>query len=252
MLWLIILFSILGGVVSLIGGVVLLKKKAWSHEAMLTMISFAAGVLLAVSFTDLLPEAVAAAAMAGIEIGPLFGITLAAMAGFFLFERSFMWFHHHHRPHGDQPAPMVMMVWLGDTLHNAIDGLVITAGFFVSAPLGITTALAVGAHELPQEIADFSLYLAKGTGKVKTLVLNILSSLATVISAIAAYFLWDKISLWQPQMLAFTAGMFIYIAGSDLIPELHTEYRRSRAVVQAAAFGGGIAAILMVGKLFGG
>ena len=221
MLGIIILFSFLGGVVSLVGGLVLLKKKSWSQEAMLVMISFAAGVLLSVSFTDLLPEAVTAANEKGVEVGSLFGATLAAMAGFFLFERSFVWFHHHHGPHGDQPKPLVAMVWLGDTLHNAIDGLVITAGFFTSVPLGITTALAVGAHELPQEIADFSLYLAKGVDRVKTLVLNVLSSLATVATAVAAYFLWDRIAVWQPQVLAFTAGMFIYIASSDLIPELH-------------------------------
>ena len=251
MLGLIILFSFLGGVVSLIGGVVLLKKKRWSQEAMLVMISFAAGVLLSVSFSELLPEAVEMADKAGIGATSLFGFTLAAMAGFFLFERSFVWFHHHHQPHQDQPKPVVTMVWLGDTLHNAIDGLVITAGFFVSVPVGITTALAVGAHELPQEIADFSLYLAKGVGKAKTLVLNVLSSLATVVTAAAAYFLWDKIAVWQPEMLAFTAGMFIYIAGSDLIPELHAEYRRTRALVQSAAFGGGILAILLMGKLFG-
>ena len=251
MFWFIVLFSFLGGVVSLVGGLVLLKKKRWSQEAMLVMISFAAGVLLSVSFSELLPEAVEMAEKAGIGATSLFGFTLAAMAGFFLFERSFVWFHHHHQPHQDQPKPVVTMVWLGDTLHNAIDGLVITAGFFVSVPVGITTALAVGAHELPQEIADFSLYLAKGVGKAKTLVLNVLSSLATVVTAAAAYFLWDKISVWQPQMLAFTAGMFIYIAGSDLIPELHTEYRRKRALVQSAAFGGGIVAILAMGKLFG-
>ena len=251
MLGLIILFSFLGGVVSLIGGVVLLKKKRWSQEAMLVMISFAAGVLLSVSFSKLLPEAVEMADKAEIGATSLFGFTLAAMAGFFLFERSFVWFHHHHQPHQDQPKPVVTMVWLGDTLHNAIDGLVITAGFFVSVPVGITTALAVGAHELPQEIADFSLYLAKGVGKWRTLVLNVVSSLATVAAAAAAYFLWDKIAVWQPEMLAFTAGMFIYIAGSDLIPELHAEYRRTRALVQSAAFGGGILAILLMGKLFG-
>jgi len=251
MFWLIVIFSFLGGVVSLVGGLVLLKKKSWSQETMLVMISFAAGVLLSVSFSELLPEAVEMADKAGIGATSLFGFTLAAMAGFFLFERSFVWFHHHHQPHQDQPKPVVTMVWLGDTLHNAIDGLVITAGFFVSVPVGITTALAVGAHELPQEIADFSLYLAKGVGKAKTLVLNVLSSLATVVTAAAAYFLWDKIAVWQPEMLAFTAGMFIYIAGSDLIPELHTEYRRKRALAQSAAFGGGIVAILAMGKLFG-
>lgn len=249
MLWLVILFSILGGVVSLLGGLTLLTKRAWSHETMLTMISFAAGVLLAVSFTDLLPEAIELAIENDIDPHAIFRWTLAAIAGFFLLERSFVWFHHHHAPHKDQPKPVVPMVWIGDTLHNAIDGLVITASFFVSIPLGITTALAVGAHEIPQEMADFSLYLANGVRRVDTLFLNILSSLATVAAAIAAYFFWESLAPWQPQLLAFTGGMFIYIAGSDLIPELHEEYRRQRAWIQIAAFFIGMIAIWAVGRL---
>lgn len=243
----IVIFSILGGVVSLIGGMLLLRMKSWSHKTMLVMISFAAGVLLAASFTDLLPEAIELGIDGGIEPRRLFAWTTAAIAGFFLFERSFVWFHHHHGPHTHQPNPVVQMVWIGDTFHNAIDGVVITASFFASIPLGITTAIAVGAHELPQEIADFSLYLSKGVSKNKTLFLNFLSSLSTVASAIGAYYFWDFLEPVQPHLLAFTAGMFIYIACSDLIPELHEEYHRERMWIQLVAFMFGIISTQMLG-----
>lgn len=245
---LVVFFSVMGGVMSLIGGVFLLAKKRWSPETMLTMISYAAGVLLAVSFFDLLPEAIELAQDHGSSPSAVLVWTLGAIGGFFLFERSFVWFHHHHGPHQHQPDPVVEMVWIGDTLHNAVDGLVITASFFASVPLGVFTAVAVAAHELPQEIADFSLYLAKGVGRQKTLILNLLSSLSTVVAAVGAYFFWEIISPWQPQLLAFTAGMFIYIAGSDLIPELHEEYRRQRVWIQAVAFLVGIVTIWLVGR----
>lgn len=249
MLWLILLFSVLGGVLSLFGGIALLRKQSWSADSTLTAISFAAGVLLAVSFADLLPEAIEGAVAAGIEIKQVLLWALGAMTAFFLLERSFVWFHHHHGPHEHQPAPLVPMVWIGDTLHNLIDGIVITASFLTSVPLGITTALAVGAHEIPQEIADFSLYLVKRVPKKLVLTLNLLSSLATVAGALAAYMFWESLSSWQPQLLAFTSGMFIYIAGSDLIPELHIEYQRRRVWIQVVTFIVGITVVLLLGSL---
>lgn len=246
----ILIFSVIGGVLSLVGGLAMLVRQQWSRGAILVMVSFAAGVLLATSFADLLPEALELSRVGGGEPSDIFFWSLAAMAGFFLFERSFVWFHHHHTPHKGQPAPLVGMVWFGDTLHNAIDGLVITASFLVSVPLGITTSIAVGAHELPQEIADFSIYLARGVPRSTTVLLNVLSSLATVAAALGAYFFWDLFSSWQPQLLAFTAGMFIYIAGSDLIPELHGEYRRQRAWMQSIAFLMGIVLVIGLGRVF--
>lgn len=248
MFWTIVFFSIVGGVLSLIGGVLLLIKKAWPPETILIMISFAAGVLLAVSFLDLLPESLDMALTLKIPAQSPLAWTLSAIGGFFLFERSFVWFHHHHGPHKDQPDPLIGMVWVGDTLHNMVDGLVITASFFTSFSLGVFTTAAVAAHEIPQEIADFSLYLAKGVSKSKTLFLNVLSSLFTLVAAILAYFFWDWVVPVQPQLLAFTAGMFIYIAGSDLIPELHQEYHRKRAWIQVAAFFLGIFSIWVFGS----
>ena len=247
----IIIFSLAGGLLSLVGGVALLfRKKPWSSQGILTAISFAAGVLLAVAFGDLLPEAIELAEEAGLEPHSLLLWSLAAVVGFFLFERSFVWFHHHHGPHEDQPDPVVSMVLLGDTLHNFIDGLSITASFMVSIPLGITTSIAVAAHELPQEIADFSLFLSKGMSKKRALLLNILSSLATLVAALLAFYFWDIISIFIPHILAFTAGMFIYIASSDLIPELHRSLKQGHAWLQVSMFLVGILGTLYLSGLF--
>lgn len=250
MIWQIILFSVAGGILSLIGGILLLIKKDWSLQSMLTLISFAAGVLLSVAFLEILPEALELAEGKAIPAADLLRWSLAAVVGFFFLEKSFVWFHHHHESHQGQPDPLVPMVWLSDTLHNAIDGLVITASFFVSTPLGVATAIAVGLHEIPQELADFSLYLSKGVSRIKTLSLNLLSSLATVLSAVAAYWYWDKISPFQPHLLAFTAGMFIYISCSDLIPELHGQFNRRKVWFQLIAFALGVSVTWGLNKIF--
>lgn len=246
MLLRIIFFSLIGGVFSLVGGVVLLLREAWSKRTILTLVSFAAGVMLAVAFEDLLPEAFELSEQMGLSSAVVLRWTLAAIVGFFLFERSFVWFHHHHGPHKGQPDPTVAMVMLGDTLHNFLDGVVIAASFLLSFPLGLSTTLAVAAHELPQEIADFSLFLSKGLSKTMVLTLNILSSLSTLVGAVATYFFWSQLANLQPALLAFTGGMFIYIAGSDLIPELHDEYRKDIAFLQTVAFLGGVALIIFL------
>lgn len=233
MLWLIIFFSLIGGVFSLIGGVLLLWRGKWSNQTSLLLISFAAGVLLSVSFTDLLPEAIELSDNPAV---PLLWSLLGIVA-FFLFERWFFWWHHHHHePHKGHPDPVVAMVWVGDTLHNFVDGMVIAASFLVSQPLGMVTALAVAAHEIPQEIADFSLFLSKGMKRSRVLLINIASSLATLLGALGTYFLGTYLAPVQPHLLGFTAGMFTYIAGSDLIPELHAEYRPRTVQLQTVAF----------------
>jgi len=224
MLGTIVLFSLIGGVFSLAGGLMLLFKKEMPHQVMLGFMSFAAGVLLAVGFGDLLPEAVEAGEKMGMGPGSVLLWSLIAVIAFFLFERSFVWFHHHHGPHEHKPDPVVPMVWFGDTLHNFIDGIVIAASFLVSVPLGIATTVAVAAHEIPQEIADFSLFLAKGLSKTRVVLINLSSSLATVVGAVGAFFFWDTLKAVHPYLLAFTGGMFIYIAASDLIPEMHHEH----------------------------
>ncbi len=247
MLGLIIFFSLVGGVFSLVGGVMLLMKGNWSKQTSLLLISFAAGVLLSVSFTDLLPEAMELAEGLAIEPSvPLFW-SLLGIVMFFLFERWFFWWHHHHHdPHKGHPDPVVAMVVAGDTIHNFVDGIVIAASFLVSQPLGMVTAVAVAAHEIPQEIADFSLFLSKGMSKSRVLLINIASSLATLAGALGTYFLGSLLLPVQPHLLGFTAGMFTYIAGADLIPELHSEYKPKTVRLQTVAFLGGIVITLLL------
>lgn len=232
--WWILLFSLIGGVFSLAGGVILLMKRGWAKKHSCTLVGFAAGVLLSAAFLGLLPEALELAEKFDIDFQQLFWWPFLAMVIFFFLERSSVWWHHHHE--AKIKPPINLLILIGDGVHNFIDGIVITASFLINIPTGIVTALAVATHEIPQEIADFGIFLKSGMKPKKVFWLNLLSALMTTVGAIAAYSLTDLIIPLQPQLLAFTGGMFIYIAASDLIPELHHEKSRTVAWKQAAAF----------------
>lgn len=212
----IIIFTIFGSVLSLIGGILLLFKKHLSDTFILELTSFAAGVLLATAFIDLFPEAMEESD----NILKIFTCALSGMVAFFILERYLFWFHHHHET-VKEIRPSVLLITIGDSIHNFIDGVAIASSFLISFPLGVTTAIAVAAHEIPQEIADFSVLLSQRVSKLKTLAFNGLSALTSLCGAVMTYYLSDQISSFLPFIIAFTAGMFIYIASSDLIPELH-------------------------------
>lgn len=211
----VIAFSLLGGVVSLIGGIFLLAKNKQANRLITYATPFAAGALLSASFIDLLPEASHAGSADTALKAALVGILL-----FFLLERFLHWFHHHH-PHKGESDPTVSLVVIGDTLHNIIDGVAIAAGFFVNVPTGITVTLAVAAHEIPQEIGDFGLLLSKGMSKKRVVMINFLSALATTISAVLFFTLGDGGAVNLDIILGLVAGFFIYIAVSDIIPSIH-------------------------------
>jgi len=239
MLFAILGFTLLGSVFSLIGGFFLLTRKKWNESFNLKLTSFAAGVLLATAFLDLFPHALEHLdKKINIFIPALFGMIM-----FFLLER-FLQFHHHHEPHQGFKASAILII-LGDTMHNFIDGVVIAAAFLISFPLGVSTALAVAAHEIPQEIADFSVLLSKGFSKRKTLLVNIFSSLTAIIGALLTYFAGSYIESYLPIIIAFTAGMFIYIASSDLIPELHHSRKKGEEINQALLFIFGVIVIVI-------
>lgn len=229
----VVLFSLLGGVVSLAGGIGMLanKTKLQKHAGVLT--AFAAGVLITISILDLLPETfeLGNPQMAGMSV--LIGVLLL-----FVMEKMSVWFHHHHEPHGN--APEITGVFLGDSLHNFIDGLAIGAAFLVSIPAGIATSVAVGMHELPQEIADFSLYIKAGVSKKKTLIMNVTSSFATLIGSLGVFFMGDLIEGIEVYILGLAAGMFLYIALADLIPELHETIEKDKGKIQLMMFFVGI------------
>ncbi len=228
----IIIFTIIGSILSLIGGVFLLLKKHLTESFILYLTSFAAGVLLATAFIDLFPEATKEST----NISMIFVYALSGMVVFFILERFLFWFHHHHETEKDI-KPSVLFIMLGDSIHNFIDGVAIASSFLVGFPLGMMTALAVAAHEIPQEIADFSVLLSQRVSKLKTLLFNGLSALTSLVGAVMTFYLSDQIRPLLPFVIAFTAGMFIYIASSDLIPELHkSSIKKTNAWHQTAMF----------------
>lgn len=240
--WTILLLAATAGsVVSLIGGLYLLYGKWGADKLQRFAVPFAAGALLAAAFVDLLPEAL----HEGGEERTVLLTVLVAFLAFFVLERSLNWFHHHHEDsghlHGRRNATLVVV---GDTLHNFIDGLAIGAAFLVSPATGVITAVAIAAHEIPQEVGDFGLLIAKGMKRSRVLLVNAASALATIVGAVLVFGLGGELPISEPLLLAAVAGFFIYIAASDIIPTIHAEPDRRRANLQMI--------ILLLGTLFVG
>lgn len=213
----VIFFSLLGGVISLIGGALLLANKKRATKLTEYATPFAAGALLAAAFTDLLTEATHEG---DAEIALRF--TLIGILVFFLLERFLRWFHHHHEEEDSKKSnPEIPLIIIGDTLHNFIDGIAIAAGFLVSPATGIVVTLAVAAHEIPQEIGDFGLLLSKGMKRSKVLLVNFFSALATTVAAVIFFQLGSSYEIPLDIVLGLVAGFFIYIAVSDIIPSIH-------------------------------
>ena len=239
----IILFTLIGSVFSLIGGIILLYREKIALKFSHFLAAFAAGTLLGTVFFDLLPESLEEKEHSGSDINIFFWV-LFGILGFFLLERFIHWFHHHQHEYEDEPVkPTVPLIIIGDSVHNFIDGVVIAATFLVSIPLGIVTTLAVAAHEIPQEIGDFGILLHKGLKRKKVLLVNILSALAAVIGALITFWIGEQIETSIPMLLAITAGFFIYIAASDLIPEIHHENRKGFAAIETSLMFLGVATI---------
>lgn len=225
----ILVFTLLGSVGSLIGGMVLLAKEKFALRISHFLTAFAAGVLLGAAFFDLLPEA----ALEASEDANIFFWVLVGIITLFLVERSIHWFHHHQQADTDaEKKSVIPLVIISDTAHNFIDGIVIALTFLVNPATGIITSLAVIAHEIPQEIGDFGILLQRGMRRKKIILVNIISAFAAVIGAIIAYSIGESIEAYLPAALATAAGFFIYIAASDLIPEIHNEDNRKVAFIE--------------------
>lgn len=217
----VIFFSLIGGVFSLVGGLLLLSRKRSAEVLAQYATPFAAGALLAAVFLDLLKEGVEEASVNTVMISALAGILT-----FFFAERFLHWFHHHHQHENADPSKNLIII--GDTVHNALDGVAIAAAFLVSVPTGIVTTLAVAAHEIPQEIGDFGLLLSKGMSRGKVLLVNVMSALATTAAAVITFGLGSEDRLPIGLLLGLSAGFLLYIAMSDIIPELHEKTSKKR------------------------
>jgi len=215
-LFYIITSTLVISLLSLLGIISLAIKETLLQRILLLFVGFSAGALAGGAFLHLLPEALEEMPASNTFIYTLLGFCL-----FFLLERILYW-RHCHEGHCDIHAFTYLNLY-GDALHNFIDGLVIAGSFMGGIPLGIATTIAVAFHEIPQEIGDFGVLIYGGFSKYKALLFNLLSALTAVIGGIVGFYLSSAIAGFAPILLPLTAGGFIYIAASDLIPELHKE-----------------------------
>ncbi|MDD4761955.1 MAG: ZIP family metal transporter [Candidatus Pacebacteria bacterium] len=224
-----IFFSIaVVSVISLIGVFTVSLSLEKLKKALIFLVSFSAGTLLGDTFIHILPEISENGSSSLLySFTILFGII-----SFFIIEKFIAWRHCHVPTSANHPHPLAIMNLVGDGLHNFIDGAAIAGSFLISIPLGFATALAVIFHEIPQEIGDFGILLHSGLTRLKALFLNFLSSLFAFLGAATAILLSEKITDLNNLILAFTAGGFLYISSSDLIPELHKETSPSRSLFQ--------------------
>lgn len=222
LLWM-ILAIIAGSSISLLGGALIFTTRKRRDKAILLAMPFGAGALLAAAFLDLLPEA--------FELGDprqLLLWTLGGFLTFFILERSASWFHAHHE-HDEISRKNVSQRWLiifGDLVHNAIDGIAIGAAFLANPALGVITTIAVSAHEIPKELGTFALLLSRGWKDRTVLLANVMTAVATLVAAISVYALGSQEQLPIDVLLAVTAGFFLYIAASDIIPDIHEQSHR--------------------------
>ncbi|PIQ73878.1 ZIP zinc transporter [Candidatus Roizmanbacteria bacterium CG11_big_fil_rev_8_21_14_0_20_36_8] len=215
------------------------SKRKFSHIS----VSFAAGVLIAAAFIQILPEAFHTTD----DQDTLLFATLCGLVIGFLMERSLLWYHHHHE-NTHNLHPTALLVLFGDGVHNFIDGIAIAATTLINPALGLTTTIAIAAHEIPQEFADYMILRNKGMSKNKALFLNFISALTAVVGGILGYFLLQQVESMIPLALGVTAGLFIYIGAADLIPELHEESDKNNAIQQTVPLLLGILIIFLLSR----
>jgi zinc and cadmium transporter len=214
---LIILFTLLGSIGSIgLASLLLLFRKTQMKAVSAVLIPFAIGTLLGAAFGGMIPKA--QEQLSGESVLPF---VIGGFLLFFMLEKFALWRHCHEEP-CDVHSHAGPLILFGDSLHNFVDGIVIVAAFTSSLSLGITTSVAIIAHEIPQEIGDFTILLDSGFTKVRAFVFNALSSLAALVGAVIAYFLLPMLLSLVPYVLAVSAAGFIYIALADLIPGRRT------------------------------
>lgn len=243
--------SLLGGVLSVACAALfaLTARAAWVPM----LVSYAIGALLGAAFLEMLPHAFEG----GTNIRSVAATVLAGIFIFFILEKLVLWRHYHaedfdeHEQHADahDHGRSGMLILVGDSFHNFVDGILIAAAFMENIQLGIVTALAVIAHEIPQEVGDFLILLHSGYSRARAFMLNLLSSLAMFAGALLAYVALQALQDWVQSILALAAASMIYVAVADLIPGLHKRRELRATLSQSMLIALGVASIWLVGYL---
>lgn len=240
-IWIYTIISVFAiSLVSLAGVFTLSLDQKKLYRGLIYLVSFSAGALMGDAFIHLIPEAYESSQ--NIEAIPL--LILSGIFLFFILEKIVHWRHCHEEPCDQHPHPFSYIILIGDSVHNFIDGMVIAASFLVSIPLGIATAVAVFFHEIPQEVGDFASLIYGGFTRKKALFLNFMTALTAMAGASLVLIFSFNVENFNQFLIPFAAGGFIYIAGSDLIPELHKHNQFKKGIGQAIAFLFGIGIML--------
>lgn len=264
----IVAFTALGGIFSVAGaGLFLVLPRTLADRVLPSLVSFAIGALLGAAFLGLLPHA-----LNNPHVTDSHDITMTVLAGlllFFVLEKLVLWRHCHHAEceahgteilhdhghdlahshnhnHDNSEKAAGTLILVGDAIHNMVDGVLIAAAFLVDVHLGVVTAMAVIAHEIPQEVGDFAILLQSGMSRGRALFFNALSGLTSVVGGITAYFFLSGAEQAVPYVLALAASSFIYIAVADLIPGLHKRIDVSETFAQVSLIVIGVAVIYFV------
>ncbi len=246
LLFQIILATTLVSLMSFIGIIAIFKNISLKDHTLKLMISLAAGSLLAISFLDLLPEALAE----NKNPNNIFIAVLISFLAFFILEKYIHWHHckcsdHNHKKKQTKPN-IIYTNLIGDGFHNLIDGFLIAAAFMLDFKTGIIATIVVIIHEIPQEISDFSILIYAGLSKAQAIFYNFLFALTSIFGGIIFYFFGSQFTFLVPYMAAFAAGNFIYLATADLIPELHQEDEAKQVMLHTLWLFIGIAIISLL------
>jgi zinc and cadmium transporter len=255
--------TIIGGVASALAAALisLAARKEWVGS----LVSFAVGAMLGAAFLEILPHAFEQST----NFQGLAATVLAGICGFFLLEKLVIWRHHHHsideaadsaaqghaehghhhHSHGGDGGRSGFLILVGDSFHNFVDGVLIAAAFLESIPLGIVTATAVIAHEIPQEVGDFVILLHSGYSRRRALLVNLAASLAMLAGGLIGFVALNEIREWLNPILAIAAASMIYIAVADLIPGLHKRHELRATALQVSLIALGVFMIWAVGLL---
>jgi zinc and cadmium transporter len=234
--------------IAFVGALTLFLKERLLNKILMVLVAFSAGALVGGAFLHLMPEAIIEVGLDEASILNAFLYLLLGFCIFFILEQLIRWHHHHATTH-PEIMPFSYLVLISDGIHNLIDGLVLAASFMVSLPIGIVTALAIALHEIPQEIGDFGVLVYGGFKRVRALILNYVSATMVIFGGIIGYLLYDWMGRSIVFLLPFAAGNFIYIACTDLIPEIRFKESLKKSLVRFSIFLTGMGLMLAV-KLF--